>query len=56
MPPTETRAFAKRVRLNLDAIDAVASVAPAKAHRVTQLVLTLIGLIVLGSGVAIMTW
>jgi hypothetical protein len=30
-----------------DAIDAVASVAPAKAHQVTQLVLTLIGLIVL---------
>jgi hypothetical protein len=47
MPPTETRAFAHRVRLNLDAIDAVASVAPAKAHQVTQLVLTLIGLIVL---------
>jgi len=47
MAPTETRTFAHRVRLNLDAIDAVASVAPAKAHRVTQLVLTLIGLIVL---------
>ena len=47
MPPTETRAFAHRVRLNLDAIDAVVSVAPAKAHQVTQLVLTLIGLIVL---------
>jgi hypothetical protein len=47
MPPTETRAFANRVRLNLDAIDAVVSVAPAKAHQVTQLVLTLIGLIVL---------
>jgi hypothetical protein len=47
MPPTETRAFARRVRLNLDAIDAVVSVAPAKAHQVTQLVLTLIGLIVL---------
>ena len=47
MPPTETRAFAHRVRLNLDAIDAVASVAPARAHQVTQLVLTLIGLIVL---------
>ena len=46
-PPTETRAFAKRVRVNLDAIDAVASVAPAKAHQVTQLVLSLIGLIVL---------
>jgi len=29
------------------AIDAVASVAPAKAHQITQLVLTLIGLIVL---------
>jgi len=47
MPPTETRAFAKRVRLNLDAIDAVVSVAPAKAHQVTQVVLTLIGLVVL---------
>jgi hypothetical protein len=47
MPPTETRAFAHRVRRNLDAIDAVVSVAPAKAHQVTQLVLTLIGLIVL---------
>jgi len=47
MPPTETRAFAHRIRLNLDAIDAVVSVAPAKAHQVTQLVLTLIGLIVL---------
>jgi hypothetical protein len=47
MPPSETRAFANRVRLNLDAIDAVASVAPSKAHQVTQLVLTLIGLIVL---------
>jgi hypothetical protein len=47
MPPTETRVFAHRVRLNLDAIDAVVSVAPAKAHQVTQLVLTLIGLIVL---------
>ena len=35
------------MRLNLDAIDAVASVAPSKAHQVTQLVLTLIGLIVL---------
>jgi hypothetical protein len=47
MPPTETRAFANRVRLNLDAIDAVVSVAPAKAHQVTQVVLTLIGLVVL---------
>jgi hypothetical protein len=47
MPPTETRAFAHRVRLNLDAIDAVVSVAPSKAHQVTQLVLTLIGLVVL---------
>jgi hypothetical protein len=47
MPPTETRAFAHRVRLNLEAIDAVVSVAPAKAHQVTQVVLTLIGLIVL---------
>jgi hypothetical protein len=47
MPPAETRAFANRVRLNMDAIDAVASVAPSKAHQVTQLVLTLIGLIVL---------
>ena len=47
MPPTETRVFAHRVRLNLDAIDAVVSVAPTKAHQVTQLVLTLIGLIVL---------
>ena len=47
MPPTETRAFAHRVRLNLDAIDAVVSVAPTKAHQVTQLVLTLIGLLVL---------
>jgi hypothetical protein len=46
-PPTETRAFARRVRLNLDAIDAVASVAPSKAHQVTQLVLSLLGLIVL---------
>src|SRR5438552_3346105 len=41
MPPTETRAFAHRVRLNLEAIDAVVTVAPAKAHQVTQLVLTL---------------
>lgn len=47
MPPSETRAFATRVRLNLDAIDAVVSVAPHKAHQVTQLVLTLIGLVVL---------
>ena len=47
MPPTETRAFAHRVRLNLDAVDAVCTVAPAKAHQVTQLVLSLIGLIVL---------
>jgi len=47
MPPTETRAFANRVRLNLDAIDAVVSVAPTKAHQVTQVVLTLIGLVVL---------
>ena len=46
-PPTETRTFAHRVRLNLDAIDAVVSVAPAKAHQVTQVVLTLIGLVVL---------
>jgi hypothetical protein len=48
-PPTETRSFAHRVRLNLDAVDAVASVAPAKAHPVTQLVLSLVGLIVLPS-------
>jgi hypothetical protein len=47
MPPTETRAFANRVRLNLEAIDAVVSVAPTKAHQVTQVVLTLIGLVVL---------
>ena len=47
MPPAETRAFAHRVRLNLEAVEAVVSVAPAKAHRVTQLVLTLLGLIVL---------
>jgi hypothetical protein len=47
MPPSETRAFAQRIRLNLDAIDAVVSVAPARAHKVTQLVLTLVGLIVL---------
>lgn len=47
MPPTETRAFAHRVRLNLEAIDAVVTVAPAKAHQVTQLVLTLLGLLVL---------
>jgi hypothetical protein len=47
MAPTETRAFANRVRLNLDAIDAVASVAPAKAHQVTQLVITLVGLVAL---------
>jgi hypothetical protein len=46
-PPTETRAFVRRVRLNLDAVDAVVSVAPAKAHQLTQLVLTLIGLLVL---------
>src|SRR5262249_3441429 len=46
-PPTETRTFAHRVRLNLDAVDAVAAVAPAKAHQVTQLVLSLVGLIVL---------
>jgi hypothetical protein len=49
MPPSETRAFAQRIRSNLDAIDAVVTVAPAKAHRVTQLVLTLVGLIVLPS-------
>ena len=47
MPPSETRAFAQRIRLNLDAIDAVVSVAPTRAHRVTQLVLTLVGLIAL---------
>ena len=47
MPPTETRAFANHVRLNLEAIDAVVSVAPAKAHQVTQVILTLIGLVVL---------
>jgi hypothetical protein len=47
MPPTETRAFAHRVRLNLEAIDAVVSVAPAKAHQVTQLVVTFLGLLVL---------
>jgi hypothetical protein len=47
MPPAETRAFAHRVRLNLEAVEAVVTVAPAKAHRVTQLVLTLLGLIVL---------
>src|SRR4029453_9542105 len=47
MPPTETRTFAHRVRLNLDAVDAVASVAPAKAHLVTLLVLSLVGMIVL---------
>jgi hypothetical protein len=47
MPPTETRAFAHRVRLNLEAIDAVVTVAPGKAHQVTQLVLTLLGLLVL---------
>jgi hypothetical protein len=47
MAPTETRAFAHRVRLNLDAVDAVASVAPAKAHRLTQLVLSLVGLVTL---------
>lgn len=46
-PPTETRTFAHRVRLNLDAVDAVAAVAPAKAHQITQLVLSLVGLIVL---------
>jgi hypothetical protein len=47
MPPSETRAFAERIRRNLDAIDAVVTVAPARAHRVTQLVLTLVGLLVL---------
>jgi hypothetical protein len=47
MPPAETRAFAERVRLNLEAVEAVVTVAPHKAHRVTQLVLTLLGLIVL---------
>jgi hypothetical protein len=47
MPPTETRAFAHRVRLNLEAIDAVVSVAPTQAHQVTQLVMTLLGLLVL---------
>jgi hypothetical protein len=47
MPPAETRTFAHRVRLNLEAVEAVVTVAPAKAHRVTQLVLTLLGLIVL---------
>jgi len=46
-PPAETRAFARRVRLNLDAVDAVASVAPAKAHQLTQLVLSLVGLVAL---------
>ena len=35
------------MRLNLEAIDAVVSVAPTKAHQVTQVVLTLIGLVVL---------
>jgi hypothetical protein len=47
MPPTETRSFARRVRLNLDAVDAVASVAPAKAHQLTQLVLSLVALVTL---------
>jgi hypothetical protein len=47
MPPTETRAFARRVRLNLEAVDAVASVAPAKAHQLTQLVMSLVGLVTL---------
>ena len=46
-PPTETRTFAHRVRLNLDAVDAVSAVAPAKAHQITQLVLSFVGLIVL---------
>jgi hypothetical protein len=46
-PPTETRTFAHRVRLNLDAVDAVAQVAPGKAHQLTQLVLSFVGLIVL---------
>ena len=47
MPPTETRSFVRRVRLNLEAVDAVASVAPAKAHQLTQLVLSLVGLVTL---------